>query len=90
MKQIKPPFSKLEVLSLKLFQTRSSLKPFTCKSHSDFVLNASPDGLSCAECDYVKNWVWDFMINWQWIEFSRAIDSFLDGDHNAYQLVKEL
>ena len=84
MEKFHKPFSPEQVYSFNEFQLESSFRAWKCTDcHTTFI--ATLNGLYCYGCNRViKEWAWDWMLNWEWKNMSESINKFLNGDHSEF------
>lgn len=77
--KIEVPFTDEQVSHIKEFQT-CGFHPFTCKEHSETVLEVDNNSFYCLLCDYTQNWCHDFMADGS---FAKDYKNLLDKIKNA-------
>jgi len=75
--KIKAPFNENQIKNIKEYQQNSNFHPFTCLyrgSHKgEGILSPTKDGMICPECNYIQDWVHDFMTT---IYYNKKTDKF--------------
>lgn len=94
MNMIYAPFNEDQCRSINEYQALTPFHPFTCPyNHENIrVLFAQEGSLVCPTCGYTQNWVHEFMANWSWKEWGKALASFFDelaAKHRGIKLPKK-
>lgn len=71
MNKVYAPFDSLQIASINNYQMAGFVHPFTCANRDvghdlDSVLEARTEGMVCAHCSYVQDWVWEHMADSSW------------------------